>query len=59
MIRAALEIFRAIRSRDHGSTISEYAILAALIAVALVVVVAVLAPPLADIFQKTADEGLP
>jgi Flp pilus assembly pilin Flp len=49
--------FSALRDRDDGSTMSEYAILAALIAVALVAVIAALAVPLADIFTA-AGEGL-
>ena len=41
--------------RDAGSTISEYAILAALIAIAVLAVVATLAGPVAEFFTSAGD----
>jgi Flp pilus assembly pilin Flp len=57
---ALIGLIKHLRLRDDGSTISEYAILAALIGVALVAVILALAGPLADLFTATAegfDEG--
>jgi Flp pilus assembly pilin Flp len=57
---AITRLINALRDRDDGSTISEYAILAALIGVALVGLIVALAGPLAELFTATAegfDEG--
>jgi Flp pilus assembly pilin Flp len=52
---ALLGCLRTLRVRDDGATINEYAILAALIAVALIAVVGALAGPLAEMFTATAE----
>jgi Flp pilus assembly pilin Flp len=53
-------LLKALRVRDDGSTISEYAILAALIGVALIGLILALAGPVTELFTATAegfDEG--
>lgn len=44
----------ALRNRDDGATAAEYALLVALIAVAIIVAVRTLGSTIADVFDKTS-----